>query len=325
MAGLNLFPDERVVIQAAVYLVGLASTHYFLIRPLLALTKERQARTLGASGVAKDEESRIQQLESDYREQLTQATEEAKQLRMRTVVGGQAEAEEIIHSATAQSKVEVEKIRIQIESQVMQERMVLPSHAQNLAKAILERVAPAFLVAITAAICVQNSAYAAGSGPVDFWYGMFWPYFQFGCFALGLWFFGRTALNKMLEKKRDALRTQLSEARQATQEAESKVAEYKQKVASLEASIEQMRQQHAKEGALQRDSLIEEAKKMRDQILRDTERRADEIVMSARESLRRELIRETFEALQKELSQDFLEQTGTRLRTKAMELVQKIH
>jgi F-type H+-transporting ATPase subunit b len=129
----------------------------------------------------------------------------------------------------------------------------------------------------------------------------------------------------MLERKRDVLRTQLSEAKQAANAAKARVQEYELKVASLEANLTKLREQYAAEGVKQRESLMEEAKRVRAQLLHDTEKRTDELVLSARESLRKDLVDEAFAILDKELHGKVLESLNARLRTKALELAKHAH
>jgi F-type H+-transporting ATPase subunit b len=328
MAELNLFPDERVVFQAAIYLVGLASAHYFFIRPLVALGRERSSRTVGASAVAESALSRVDGLEGDYASRVGAATEAARELRQLELLAGQADAESLLRSAHNESKAQVDRVRAEVDAQVQVQRSQLSQRAKVLAGELMTKLGAGLLIPLAIAIGGapdQVGMAAGGGGPVEFWSGIFWPYFQFAVFALGFWYFGRGALNKMLERKRDVLRTQLSEAKQAANVANARVQEYELKVASLEANLAKLREQYAAEGAKQRESLIEEANRVRTQILHDTEKRTDELVLSARETLRRDLVDEAFAILDKELHGKVLESLNSRLRTKALELAKQTH
>jgi F0F1-type ATP synthase membrane subunit b/b' len=325
MAGLYLVPDERVVIQAAIYLVGLAAAHHFLVRPLVLLNSERRLRTVGSTSKAEVEQSRISSLDDDYRQKMAAATAQAKELRHKELLAGEGEAEEIIRSANQRAKAELDRVRLEVDGQLNLEREGLKTKANEVAKTIVDRlVSLAWVVFGVGAVFVAPEAHAAGGSEVDFWYSIFWPYFQFAVFIFGFWYFGRKPFASMLQKKRDALRTQLSEARQATHVAEAKVKEFELKVASLESDLENLRRQHATEGARQRESLISEAKSTRDQIMRDTEKRATELIHSARESLRRELVDETLKAVQEQLDPARLAVVSTKARSQALSLVKNL-
>lgn len=328
MAELHLFPDERVVIQATIYLVGLATAHYFFIRPLVALGRERSSRTDGASAVAESALSRVDGLESDYASRVAAATEAARELRQRELSAGQADAEAILRSAQSESKSQVDRIRAEVDVQLQSQRADLPKRAKVLAEELLTKLGAGLVLALavfSAGSAGQTAWASGGAGAVDFWSGIFWPYFQFAIYIFGFWYFGRGALNKMLERKRDVLRTQLSEAKQAAHVAQARVQEYEQKVANLESNLAQLREQYAAEGAKQTESLIEEAKRVRAQILHDTEKRTDELVLSARETLRKDLVDEAFSILEKDLQGLVLQNLNVKLRTKALELAKQVH
>jgi F-type H+-transporting ATPase subunit b len=234
----------------------------------------------------------------------------------------------LLRSAHGESKAQVEEVRAEVDAQVKDQRSQLPQRAKVLAAELMTKLGAGLLIplAIALAGAPDQTGMASGGGEsVEFWSGIFWPYFQFAIYALGFWYFGRGALNKMLERKRDVLRTQLSEAKQAANAAKARVQEYELKVASLEANLTKLREQYAAEGVKQRESLMEEAKRVRAQLLHDTEKRTDELVLSARESLRKDLVDEAFAILDKELHGKVLESLNARLRTKALELAKHAH
>ena len=326
MAELHLVPDERVAIQAALYLAGLAAAHVFLVKPLVALGRERVRRTLGSSSRADSEQQRIDSLDDAYKKRMAAAIAEAKAIRQGEVTRGAGEAEDIIRSASDQAREQFERAKVKIEAQLMAGRAQVKTTAADVARMIVDRlVVPGGLAGVLFALGYGQLARAAeGGSHVDFWYAIFWPYVQFGLFALGFWYFSRKGFAGLLEKKRDALRTQLSEAHQATKLAEAKVKDYESKVASLEADIVKMREQHAAEGLRQRENLKAEAQKTRDQILRDAEKRTAELIDGARDALRRELVEETLKAVTSQLDPVRLSKINGQMRTQALSLVQSM-
>lgn len=322
MAELHLVPDERVFIQAALYLAGLAAAHVFLVKPLVAINRERVRRTSGSAGVAESELHRIESLEKDYKSRLAGATSEALALRDAELAAGTLEAESIIRDAGLLAKDHVDKARAQFAQQLAAERTQIGKKSQEVARAIVDRL----LVAVPLAFAMlplgaATPARAAGGEHVDFWYGIFWPYVQFAMFVAGFWYFGRKGFAGLLEKKRDALRTQLSEARQATHQAELRAREYELKAAALQQEIVRLKDDHAADGARQRQYLVDEAKRTRDQILRDSEKRISELLESSRESLRRELVEETMRAVTEQLDAQKRAELSGRMRDRAVSFV----
>ncbi len=330
MAELYLFPDERVVIQATVYVAALACAHYYLVKPALKIHKEREKRTSGAVASAAGENNRLTELENKYQTQVSQATQEAKELRNKEILAGQAQADEILRLAQTAAKDRVESVRSSVSSQLVAENTRKSDVTQEIAKAIMGKLSQGLNAIALVGLSVggwmgaQDRAYAAG-GDFEFWSGVFWPYFQFSVYALGMWYFGKKIADRVLQSKRDSLRTQLSEAHEAVQKAEEKISEYKKRAATLEADMVQLRKQYVEEGLRQKEDMVAEAKTVREQILRDAERRAGEIVSSARESLRQEIVDGALDMVATQLQGETLSQIDSKLRSQATQVMRQLN
>lgn len=332
MAELNLFPDERVLIQATVYVAALACAHFYLIKPALRLHRERLKRTSGTVATLAQDEHRMNNLEAEYSSRVREATEDARELRNKGVLAGQAEAEEILRLANTAARDRLESVKSSVESQVVSERTRLDALSKDLGASILKKINESLsafvaipLVGTLLAGAFSQQAQAAGGGHVEFWSGVFWPYFNFLIYAAGLWFFGRKLADSFLQKKRDTLRTQLSEARQAAHLAEKRVQEYQGRVQSLESDLSKMRDEYVTEGMRQRDELIAEARRLREQIVADAERRAHEIVLSSREALKTELVSKALAFVEEQLQGDLLEAVDKRLHAQALDNLRQVN
>jgi F0F1-type ATP synthase membrane subunit b/b' len=322
MAELHLVPDERVAIQAVLYLAGLAAAHFFLVKPLVSLNRERLRRTLGSSQRAGSDEQKVTQLDADYRARMAESMARARELKQAKIAAGEKEAEALLQSATAKASEQIHRVRAEVEAQLAVQRAAVGRTSADVAKVLLERIMSASSLVMVGLWALGGEfAQAAGGENVDFWYGIFWPYVQFSMFAFGFWYFGRKGFASLLEKKRDALRTQLSEAHQAVRQAEARLQESQRKVASLEADMARLLAEHEADGQRQQEHVMAEALRARDIILRDTERRTNELIEAAREALRKDLVEETMRAVTQQLDPVRLKELNSRLGRAAIDVV----
>ena len=325
MAELGLFPDPKIlVIQGVIFIGALVSANHFIIRPALRLHNERRRRTSGAVDSAKSLELRAESLEAAYNQELKSRVEEARNLRLSEVLAGQAEAESILGQAQEAARRHIDGVHGQLQSAVAQERAKLPGLVDNVAASILSQLGAAsaivFALALAAASGIARAAEEGGGhgGPIDPWYGIFWPYFQFLCFVAAVVFFGRKTIAAVLENRRDALRTKLSEAKQAVTLAERKAAEYEAKMSGLQKEIDTLRAQYNEDGVRERNRIVSDAQKLAGDMLRDAERSANELVTKAREELRRDLVSMAIEAVEKRLTGESARALDVRLKKEAL-------
>jgi F0F1-type ATP synthase membrane subunit b/b' len=321
MAELKLKPELiPMVIQGGFYLAALVTARILLVKPLLALTNERRRRTEGAVDSAKGLEIKLERLEKSYKDAHQSAMSEARDLLNNQVLAGQAEAAGILQQAQEASKQKLKEIRDQVAYQIANEREKVPATVLELTDAALARLSKNSVVVcalLTAALSAEASA-AGGAGPVDPIYGILWPYFQFLVFVAALTFLAKKGISKMLEGRRDSLRTKLSEAREAMILAQRKSEEYEAKLKNLQAEIEALRADFANEGVRQRDKLIHDANEAAAQILRDTERVGRQMISEGKEQLRKEIFEQIVVALDKKLTGETLTNIDGSLRRSAL-------
>lgn len=315
MAELKLKPELiPMLIQGGFYLAALASTHVLLIKPLLAMSSERKKRTQGAVESAKGLESKLEKLEKSYTGAQQFALNEARDLRNAQILAGQAEAQSILNEASDAAKEHLTSIRTKVMNNISSERQKIPGIVGELSDVVLSRLAQNSVVFFAFVTLVTSGKALAAGGAVDPMYGIFWPYFQFIVFAAALTFFARKAMSKMLEDRRDKLRTQFSEAREAVLLAQRKTEEYENKLKNLQSELEAMRREYADDGVKQRDKLISDAKATAAQIIKDSERVGQQLIVEAQADLRREIFEQVMIVLDDKLKGETLNKVDAALR-----------
>jgi F0F1-type ATP synthase membrane subunit b/b' len=322
MSELKLKPELiPMVVQGGFYLAALVSAQILLVKPLLALTTERRRRTQGAEESAKGLELKLDRLEKSYNEAHKSAVTEARDLLNNQILAGQAEASGILQEAHETAKSKLVEVKEKIASQISQERAKIPAIVTELSDAALSGLVKNMLVVGFASLGVSAVA-SAGATAVDPYYGILWPYFQFIVFAAALTFLARKAISKMLDDRRDALRTKLSEAREAMTIAQRKSDEYEAKLKNLQTEIDAIRKEYADDGVRQRDKLIHEAKQAADQLLRDAERVGQQLISEGKEQLRQEIFDQVVATLDSKLNGDVLNKVDSSLRQNAIKGLQ---
>jgi|GEM_PF-552187 len=327
MAELGLFPNPTIMaIQGVIFVGALFSANHFIIKPALRLHNERRRRTSGAVEGAKSLELRAEALEVAYLQELKVSTDAARNLRLSEVLAGQAEAESILGQANVSARAHVDSIQTELREAVVTERAKLPALVESVSASILTQLgatsAVAFALILSASSALARAAEDAakgGHGPVDFWYGIFWPYFQFLCFVAAVVYFGGKTLLGVLESRRDALRLKLSEAKQAVVLAERKAAEYERKMAGLQNEIDTLRSQYIEDGVRERNKIVADARSLASNLLRDAERAAGELVIKAREDIRRDLVSLAIEAVEQKLAGGNMLTLEARLKKEALQ------
>jgi F-type H+-transporting ATPase subunit b len=325
----DLYPDVRLIVQAAIYSATLLSAHAFIIKPALRLHNERRKRTVGAIDSAKAEELKAEALEQSYTKEMKLRTEEAKNLRLSEVLAGQAEAESILASAQDQAKHQLEKMKTSLEANVSAERSKLPNLVEDVVASIFSRLgldkgtAPLALLLMLGSGFLSTGAFAAESSgqgyQPDTVYGIFWPYFQFVIYLAVLVWAGRKIITSVLEGRREGLRVKLSEAKQAVTLAHRKAEEYEKKIASLQKEVQEIRGQYVNDGVRERAKIVAEAQKIAEQMIKDAERTAKEMVTKSKEELKKELLELAIKTVETRLTNDVASSLDQKLKKEALE------
>ena len=179
-------------------------------------------------------------------------------------------------------------------------------------------------VLVAAVLLCATLALASGGGEghggqlKDFLYRIFNFALMFGLLA----YFVSKPIKRGMAGRRESIEQALEEARRAQAEAEAKFEEYDAKLAAANEEIEELSAAIRREGELERDTILENAKQMAAKIEQDANRNADLAVAKARAELRQEaatlavslakdLLEKNFSADdQKRLVDEYIEKVG---------------
>lgn len=146
------------------------------------------------------------------------------------------------------------------------------------------------LVALSVAVaCASSSGGHADSGAVakDF----AWRVLDFGLMAVLLIYLLTKPIRSGLAGRREGIEKALSDAVAAREAAEAKFAEYDAKLSKASAEIEDMSVAIRREGELERDRILANAREMAEKITAEAEKTAESEILRARTELRQEASR----------------------------------
>ncbi len=138
-------------------------------------------------------------------------------------------------------------------------------------------------------------------------------------------YFLRKPLKKGLAGRSEEIEKALSEAKKAKEEAEAKFAEYDLKLSQATVEIEEISASIRREGELEKQRIIENAKAMAEKIEADAERTADIEVAKAREQLQREAVQLAVALAEDLLKKNFTKEDDTRMIDEYIQKVGELH
>jgi len=180
--------------------------------------------------------------------------------------------------------------------------------------------AAALLLIVSASVAVAAAdAHHVDSGVLikDFLYRMFNFAVTFGLLA----YFVTKPIRKGLAGRREGIENALKEAQAAKEKAETRYAEYDEKLTKASAEIDDIYASIKREGELERDRIIAEAKEMAVKISQDAEKAASREIAKAKAELRQEATNMAIE-----IARDLLTQkvTGDDQKRLVNEYIQKV-
>jgi F-type H+-transporting ATPase subunit b len=147
----------------------------------------------------------------------------------------------------------------------------------------------ALSVAVVCASGGEEGAHHANSGAVakDF----AWRVLDFGLMAVLLVYLLTKPIRNGLSGRREGIEKALSDAVAAREAAEAKFAEYDVKLSKASAEIEEMSVAIRREGELERERILANAREMAQKITAEAEKTAESEILRARTELRQEASR----------------------------------
>ncbi len=333
MAGsLDIYPFHdtegaiRFGIQIAIFLVGVVVAQKFIIAPAMKLHNERKRRTIGSNEASRQENERAKKLEMEYLAQLKKGAEEAKNLRAQEIRDAQKEGNKLIYENQRKADLYLNEVREKLSLEIAQAKSSLPGQISELVSAIYKKIGLAVILCIFVNQLQETPAFAVDGGrEVSFWYGVFWPYFQFAIFVAALIFFAKKPIASMLDKKRNDLRASLSEAKEAAFLADRKIKEYEAKIASLEKELSELKEQSLFDAKIERDKIMSDAAKASESILKDAERAARELIARSKEEIRQELFNLAIHEVEKSLTPENLFTLDAKLKSETIDGIKSLN
>ena len=186
-------------------------------------------------------------------------------------------------------------------------------------------VIAAFLLVVATALPVLASGDGghADSGAIvtDF----IWRCFNFAVTVGILVYFVRKPIKNALAGRREGIATALEEAEQARTDAEAKFAEYDEKLNKAESEIAVIATELKREGELERDRIIVQAKESAEKIRNEAEKTAGFEVAKAKDELKAEATRLAVELAEELLKKNFSTKDESRLLDEYMKKVGELH
>ncbi|WP_186646375.1 ATP synthase F0 subunit B [Fluviispira vulneris] len=335
MAGsLDIYPFHdtegavRFGIQVAIFLVGVVVAQKLIIGPAIRLHNERKKRTIGSFESSKNRNEKAIQLEHEYFLELKNGAEEAKNLRAQEIQAAQKLAQKMISENQRKATLHVNSIREKLSMEMIEAKSNMPNQINDLVSAIYKKIGLTILLVMGASIAFFQKAASADvmdKTEIDWLYGVFWPYFQFGVFVFALVYFAKKPITAMLEKRRDDFKAKLSEAKEAALLAERKIKEYESKIASLQNEINELKERNLFDAKIEREKILAEAAKVSEAILRDAERAAKELIHRSQEEIRQELFILALEEVEKRLSPEKLLSLDSKLKSETIEGINSLN
>jgi len=186
-------------------------------------------------------------------------------------------------------------------------------------------------LATVAFFAMATAALAAGGGEghhVDS--GVLLKDFLYRCFNFAVTFgilayFITKPIRKGLAGRREGIAQTLAQAETARQEAEAKFAEYDGKLAKASAEIEEIYAEIRREGELEREKILLNAREMAEKIKQEAEKTAAHEVTKACSELRQETARMAVTIAGNLLKRDFTADDNTRLVNEYMHKVGELN
>lgn len=179
------------------------------------------------------------------------------------------------------------------------------------------------LVALTCGVAFASEGGHTDSGVLlkDFLYRVL----NFGIVVALLVYFLAKPLKKGLAGRREDIEKALADAKQAKDDAEAKFAEYDRKLDQATEEIAEISAAIRREGELEKQKIIANAKEMAVKIEQDAEKAAELEVAKARTELQREAVQLAVGVAEELLKKNFTKDDDTRLIDEYMQKVGELH
>lgn len=177
-------------------------------------------------------------------------------------------------------------------------------------------------------LLLTSVAFASGDGHADsgvLLKDFLYRTLNFGLVVAVLVYFLRKPLKKGLAGRSEEIEKALAEARQAKEDAEAKFAEYDRKLTQATDEIAEISDAIRREGELEKQKIIENAKQMAIKIEQDAEKAAEMEVAKARRELQQEAAQLAVDLAEDLLKKNFTKDDDARLIDEYMQKVGELN
>lgn len=136
---LSIHP-EQILIMFVVFMASVAVLNVLVFRPTVALLAERERRLSGLSTQAKSLEEQCSRKLDTYNKQMEEARAAARTAREDVLKTAEAEQKHLIVKARTNAEAAVSSAKQAIGAEAAESRMKLKQHAQELSKAMVEKI-----------------------------------------------------------------------------------------------------------------------------------------------------------------------------------------
>ena len=169
---------------------------------------------------------------------------------------------------------------------------------------------------------VALAAEGAGSSPV---YDLLLKFVNFGILAGILFYFLRKPVSQSLADRREDIRRELEDARQAKDAAEAKLKEYQERVSNLEQDVRRIQEDFRAEGQRQRERIVAEAVNAVEAMRRQTETAGANEVKRALDELRAEAADLAVQLAEEMLAKAYTAEDQRKAVKLTIENIEKVH
>jgi len=194
----------------------------------------------------------------------------------------------------------------------------------------MKKISWKLIISLALVVLFTGVAFASGEGEHHADSGVLLKDFLWRCLNFAatvgiLAYFVTKPIRRGLAARTAGIAERLESADNAKLEAEAKFAEYDRKLAKASEEIEGIYQEIRREGEIERDRIVANAKVMAEKIQQDAEKSAALEVSKARIALRQEAARMAIEIAEELLKKGFTAEDQSRLVDEYMQKVGELH
>ncbi len=138
MEGLQV--NFTLAVQAIIFIAAIFIVTEWILKPILQVLQERQARVDGFHTDASSLTIEFNQLKGDYEEKLNEARQKARDIREELRRTGLASREQMLEQARQETQDYLDTIRVGVAAQIEEARSTVAAEADRLSREIARKI-----------------------------------------------------------------------------------------------------------------------------------------------------------------------------------------